>query len=86
MKKTKKFIWDYDVSKMNFDDPEVLKWYLKRKIEFGDWEAIDRKTLKKYLPELDLDHGIKHLLWLFVYHENIPQSSPEKISPRVAKK
>lgn len=69
MKKNKKFIWDYDISKMNLNDSDTMKWYLKRKIEFGDWESIDRKTLSQFLPELDLDFGMKNLLSIFLKHE-----------------
>lgn len=62
MKKNKKFIWDYDISAMNFSDPETIKWYLKRKIDFCDWKSIDLKTLRKYLPELNIDPTMKMLL------------------------
>lgn len=71
---------------MNFDDPDTMKWYLKRKIDFGDWDALDRKTLTAYLPELDIDPGVKSLLALFLKHEKSPQSHPEKVSRRVSKK
>lgn len=86
MKKNKKYIWDYDVSQMNFDDPDTIKWYLTRKIEFGDWESIDRKILQKYLPELSIDPSLKALLQQFLSHEKTPHFSSKKISPRVPKK
>lgn len=62
MKKTKKYIWDYNVDKMDLSDPVVLKWYLERKIEYGDWEVLDRKTLKKYLPKLNINPYLKQIL------------------------
>jgi hypothetical protein len=37
-------------------------WYLKRKIEYGDWRALDRKTLKKYLPKLKINPYLKEIL------------------------
>jgi len=55
MKLTEKYIWDYDVKKLDLSNPEVLIWYLERKIEYGDWESLDRKTLKKYLPRLKIN-------------------------------
>lgn len=62
MKLTKNYIWDYDLKNLDLSKREVLLWYLKRKIEHGDWKAIDRKTLKKYLPELKIDPYLKQIL------------------------
>lgn len=62
MKLSKKYIWDYDVEKLDLSKPEVLLWYLKRKIEYGDWEALDRETLKKYLPKLKINPYLKRIL------------------------
>src|SRR3990167_8272541 len=62
MKLTKKYIWDYDTKNMDLSDPEILLWYLKRKIEYGDWEVLDRKTLKKYLPKIEIDFYLKYIL------------------------
>lgn len=66
MKLTKKYIWDYDVKELDLRKPEVLLWYLKRKIEYGDWEALDRKTLKKYLPKLKINPYLKEILRTFL--------------------
>lgn len=62
MKLTRDYIWDYDVKKLDLQNPKVLLWYLKRKIEFGDWGVLDRKTLKKYLPKLGIDRYLKNIL------------------------
>jgi len=62
MKLTKDYIWDYDVKKLDLKKPKVLLWYLKRKIECGDWEVLDQKTLKKYLPKLKIDSYLKQIL------------------------
>jgi len=62
MRLTKDYIWDYDVKKLDLEKPEVLLWYLKRKIECGDWEVLDRKTLKKYLPKLKINSYLKQIL------------------------
>lgn len=69
MKRSGKYIWDYDVDQLDLEDPEVLKWYLKRKVEYGDWEAIDRDTLSKYLPELEINPYLKQILKGFLEHE-----------------
>lgn len=66
MKITKKYIWDYDIKKLNFKQQEVLLWYLKRKIECGDWGVLDRKTLKKYLPKLEINPYLKQILREFL--------------------
>lgn len=71
---------------MNFDDPEVLKWYIKRKIDFGDWEALDRKILFQYLPELDIDQTLKTLLMRFLKNEKDPNAHSKKVPARVSKK
>lgn len=66
MKLTKKYIWDYDIKNLNLKNPQVLIWYLQRKIEYGDWEAIDKKTLKKYLHQLKIDPYLKKILEKFL--------------------
>lgn len=66
MKLTKKYIWDYDVENLDLKKPEVLQWYLQRKIEYGDWEALDRKTLKKYLSKLKINPYLKKILRNFL--------------------
>jgi len=62
MRLTKDYIWDYDVKKLDLEKPEVLLWYLKRKIECGDWEVLDQKTLKQYLPKLKINPYLKQIL------------------------
>lgn len=79
-------IWDYDISKMNLDDPEVIKWYLKRKIDFSDWESIDREILRKYLPDLNINPFMKKLLTQFLQHEKNSQHKAKKIPRRISKK
>lgn len=66
MKLTKNYIWEYDVKKLDLSQSEVLIWYLQRKVEHGDWEAIDRKTLKKYLPKLKINPYLKEILRNFL--------------------
>ena len=66
MKLTQKYIWDYDIKKLDLKNPDVLIWYLQRKIEYGDWEVLDRKTLKKYLPKLKINRYVKQILQSFL--------------------
>ena len=66
MKLTKKYIWDYDVESLDLKNPSVLIWYLERKIRYGDWEVLDRKTLKKYLPKLKINPYLKEILENFL--------------------
>lgn len=66
MKLTQKYIWDYDASQLDLSDPEVLCWYLQRKIECGDWEALDKETLRKYLPKLDINPYLRRILTNFL--------------------
>jgi hypothetical protein len=67
MKKNKNYIWDYDMKNLDLSKEEAILWYLKRKIEHGDWQALDRKTLKKYLPKLKIDRYLKEILISFVH-------------------
>ena len=66
MKLTKKYIWDYDIKSLDLSNSRVLIWYLERKIEYGDWEVLDRKTLKKYLPKLKINPYLKQILRNFL--------------------
>jgi hypothetical protein len=66
MKLVQKYIWDYDTKKLDLSNPIVLIWYLERKIEHGDWEALDRKTLKKYFSKLQINPYLKHILKKFL--------------------
>lgn len=66
MRLSKGYIWDYDVKKLDLSKPEVLLWYLKRKVEHGEWEALDRKTLKRYLPKLKINPYLKQILGEFL--------------------
>lgn len=66
MKLTKNYIWDYEVDKLDLRNPDVLIWYLQRKLEYGDWQALDRKTLKKYLPKLRINVFLKQILKNFL--------------------
>ena len=62
MKANDKYIWDYDIKNLDLTDPKVLVWYLERKITYGDWESLDKKSLKKYLPELNINPYLKQIL------------------------
>ena len=67
MKKNKNYIWDYDMKNLDLSKEEAILWYLKRKIEHGDWQALDRNTLKKYLPKLKIDRYLKEILISFLH-------------------
>jgi len=66
MKPTKKYICEYDVSNLDLTMPDVLRWYLERKIQYGDWSAIDIQILKKELPHLKIDKYLKNILFQFL--------------------
>lgn len=67
IKKSQKGIWETDVKTINLSNPKVLKWYLERKIEVGDWRALDRSTLARMLGKLSIDRHIKTLLRDFLH-------------------
>lgn len=59
-------IWDYNLREMDFSNPEVLKWYLERKIDYNDWKGIKYEHLKKYLSKLNIDSYKKQILKRFI--------------------
>lgn len=62
MKIDQKYIWDYDIKSLDLKKPEVLKWYLSRKINFGDWQSLDSNLVEKFLNNLDIDPTLKRML------------------------
>ena len=62
MKIDQKYIWDYDIKSLDLKNPEVLKWYLARKINFGDWRSLDSKIVEQNLDYLDIDPTLKRML------------------------
>jgi hypothetical protein len=62
MKLSRKYIWDYEIKKSDLKKPGFLKWYLERKIEYGDWEALDKRTLKENLAKLKINPYLKEIL------------------------
>lgn len=62
IKKTQLGIWETDVKDLDLTNPRVLKWYMEKKIHLGDWEALDRKTLGRLLPSLEIEPSIRTLL------------------------
>jgi len=69
MKFSKKYIWDYQIKKSDLKNPDVLLWYLQRKVEHGDWSALDKKILKKNLSKLKINPYLKNLLRKFLKNE-----------------
>jgi hypothetical protein len=66
MKLSRKYIWDYEIKKSDLKKPNFLKWYLERKIEYGDWEALDKRTLKENLAKLKINPYLKEILSEFL--------------------
>ncbi len=56
-------IWDYKLSKKwkPRDDAGWI-WYLERKINYGDWQGLNPKVIKKYFRKLHLDPGKRLML------------------------
>lgn len=65
MKVDKKYIWDYDTKTLDLKNPAVLRWYLARKVSFGDYKSIDSKLLELNLSKLDIDQTLKSMLKKF---------------------
>lgn len=65
MKVNKKYIWDYDTKTLDLKNPAVLRWYLARKVNFGDYKSLDSSILEKNLPQLDIDPTLKLMISKF---------------------
>lgn len=66
-KETNKAIfWDYDMNKIDLNNPKAKKWYLERKLKFGDFSGVSKKDLKNFLPKLDIEPSMKELLRNFL--------------------
>ena len=61
-RKGKQIFWDYDLSKMDLSNPQIMSWYLSRKLKFGDLSGIKKAVLKKYLSKLEISASLKELL------------------------
>ena len=55
-------VWDYDIGSADFSDPWVMRWYLARRINWGDWRGLRKQDIKKHLPRLSLAPGMKKFL------------------------
>jgi len=67
-----KWNWDYHIP----DDWRPTtdgewEWFLVRKINYGDYEGLDRIILKKYFPKIKkrLDPGKVAMFTYFLHHE-----------------
>ena len=67
IKVNKKYFWDYSIKNLDISNPDVLLWYIQRKIDCNDWKSIDKKALKKVFKKLKLDHYVKEILKDFLF-------------------
>ena len=62
----KSIFWDYNLDKADLSNPKIKRWYLERKLNFGDFSNITKSDLKKYLPIIEIDPSLKELLYNFL--------------------
>jgi len=62
MKINSKYIWDYDTKNLDLQNPNILIWYLSRKINYGEWQKLDNALIEKHLNQLDIDPTLKKML------------------------
>jgi hypothetical protein len=74
MRKTQRGLWETDVRSLDLKQPDVLKWYVERKINIGDWTALDQKTLAAVLPKVKIDPYLRQILEEFIYEVSQPVS------------
>ena len=69
MKIDTKYIWDYDIKSTDLKNPAVLRWYLSRQINFGNWKNLDSSLVEKHLNRLDIDPTMKKMLKNYYAHK-----------------
>ena len=75
MKVDNKYIWDYDIKTLDLKNPAVLRWYLTRKVNFGDYRSLDSNVLEKNLPKLDIDPTLKMMISKFYANKRTKTSA-----------
>ena len=86
IKKSQKGIWETDVKTINLSNRKVLKWYLERKIEVGDWKALDRATLARMIGKLSIDTRVKALVKDFLRSHGDPYKKSSASTRRAREK
>ena len=62
LEKNKTIFWDYNIKKMDLENPEVKIRYLNRKLKFGDLRGLKKLTLKSIFFKLNIDSSLRELL------------------------
>ena len=62
MKTDKKYIWDYDIKSINLKNPQVLVWYLSRKVNSADWDSLDTKLIERHIDQLVIKPSLRQML------------------------
>jgi hypothetical protein len=69
----RRVIWDYQIPNNWRPKSEAeWEWFLVRKINYGDWQGISQKALKKFFPKIKdkLDPGKREMIKNFLKNEN----------------
>jgi hypothetical protein len=75
MKVDPKYIWDYDIKSIDLKNQEVLRWYLSRQINFGNWRTLDTKLVEQNLSRLDIDPTLKRMLKKYYAYKETKNNS-----------
>lgn len=63
-------IWDYTKKEYKKQAKADPKWHLERLINYGlDGEKLDKKLVKKYLPELNIPEDRRAFLELLIWNK-----------------
>lgn len=73
-------VWDYQINQSKLKDPRVKRFYLERKMRYGDWDKISKKDLRTHLDYLKIDPYLHRVLKL-ILDERI-KASPKSSSSR----
>ncbi|OIO47655.1 MAG: hypothetical protein COS76_02445 [Candidatus Portnoybacteria bacterium CG06_land_8_20_14_3_00_39_12] len=59
-------LWDYKIDKTPEMTPEVERWFLERRLNYGHFKKIKLTIIKKYWQQLKIDPAMRQMLANFI--------------------
>jgi len=74
--------WSVDTSRLKKNPKKYSIWKLEQQLNFGlaKNEKINKKTLKKYLPVLNIDSDTRNFIEYILYGKKPSYSAAKKLS------
>ena len=59
-------LWDYKIDKTPEMTPEVERWFLEHRLNYGHFKKIKLTIIKKYWQQLKIDPAMRQMLANFI--------------------